>query len=298
MPGTPCPLPQEELASRLRSLQQPETGLVPAWGASTALWSGDGHADVNYHALCVGYALQLLGSSFRYPIRTPELTESRLADELDRLPWRTHGWRAGSWVDAAATAMLWNRELFSEKTALTLLFGWLTTRCNPLTGLWGTAAPDGDYLESVNGFYRITRGSHAQFGVPLPYPERTIDSVLAHAGSSKYFGVDRGTACNVLDVIHPLWLCSAQSGHRRRDAHPWAVTQVERICQGWQPEAGLSFALQPGPGWQRQPGLLGTEMWLSILWLLCDYLGYGDALQMRPRGIHRPEPAAQMEWIG
>jgi len=292
------PLPQEALTSRLGSMQQPETGLVPAWGARAAVWSPDGHADVNYHVLCVGYALELLGGSFRFPIRTPELTEGRLTEELDRLPWKTDGWRAGSWVDAAATAMFWNREVFGKETALDLLFGWLTTRCNPATGVWGTAAADGDYLEAVNGFYRITRGSHAQFGIPLPYPERTIDAVLAHAGNSRYFGPDRGTACNVLDVIHPLWLCSAQSGHRGRDAQAWAVTQVERICRAWRPGAGLSFALQPGPGWQRQPGLLGTEMWLSILWLLCDYLGYGDALEMRPRGIHRPEPATRMEWIG
>lgn len=292
------PVPQEELTSRLRSMQEPDTGLVPAWGTSTAMWSRDGHADVNYHVLCVGYALQLLGSSFRHPIRTPELMEGRLSEELDLLPWRTDAWRAGSWVDASATAMLWNREVFGQKTTLDLLFGWLTTRCNPATGLWGPAAPDGDNLEAVNGFYRITRGSYAQLGIPLPYPERTIDTVLAHAGSSRYFGVDRGTACNVLDVIHPLWLCSAQSAHRRRDAEGWAVTQVERICHGWQPGAGLSFALQPGPGWQRRPGLLGTEMWLSILWLLSDYLGYSDALEMRPRGIHRPEPAARMEAIG
>jgi acetyltransferase-like isoleucine patch superfamily enzyme len=292
------PVSREDAAAVLQGWQQPETGLVPAWGATTATWSGNGHDEVNYHVLCVGYALQLLGSALRHPIRTAELAEVRLSDELDRLPWRTDGWRAGSWVDAAATAMLWNREIFGEPTALTLLFGWLTTRADPATGLWGPAASDGDNLEPVNGFYRITRGSYAQFGIPVPYPERTVDTVLAHAGSSRYFGADRGTACNVLDVIHPLWLCSARTAHRRRDAKAWAETQIERICRAWQPGAGLSFALQPGPGWQRQPGLLGTEMWLSILWLLGDYLGYGDALDLRPKGIHRPEPAARIEAIG
>jgi carbonic anhydrase/acetyltransferase-like protein (isoleucine patch superfamily) len=292
------PVPPEELAGRLGALQLPDTGLVPTWGTDTAAWSRDGHADATYHVLCVGYALQLLGSGFRHPIRTPELAEARLAGELDRLPWRSEGWRAGSWVDAAATAMFWNRQLFEEQTALTLLFGWLTTRVNPATGLWGPAVPGGDQLQAVNGFYRITRGSYAQFGIPLPYPERTIDTVLAHAADPTYFGMDRGTACNVLDVIHPLRLCSAQTGYRRRDADSWARTQVERICDGWRPDAGLSFALQPGPGWQRQPGLLGTEMWLSILWLLCDYLGYSDVLELRPRGIHRPEAATRLEAIG
>ena len=291
------PMSRDALAGHLRDLQQPETGLVPGWGTTTTVRSTDGHAEGNYHVLSVGYALQLLGSSFRYPIRAFQPAGS-LADDLDRLPWQTSGWNAGSLVDTVATAMYWNRETFDERTELVELFGWLTTRCNPHTGLWGAASADGDYLEPVNGFYRITRGSHAQFGIPLPYPERTIDTVLAHAANTRYFGPQRGTACNVLDVIHPLWLCAAQSAHRRRDGERWAVAQVERICGAWQPDAGFSFALQPGPGWQRRPGLLGTEMWLSILWLLCDYLGYGDVLAMRPRGIHRPEPATRLETLG
>jgi acetyltransferase-like isoleucine patch superfamily enzyme len=292
------PVPPEQLAARLREMQEPDTGLVPAWDSRTAAWSRNGHDDSNYHVLCVGYALQLLGSSLPYPIRVPELSQGRLIEELDRLPWQTLGWQAGSWVDAAATAMLWDRQLFGEPTALDPLFGWLTTRCNPVTGLWGSPGLDGDNVEAVNGFYRITRGTYAQFGIPLPYPDRTIDSVLAHAGSTRHFGADRGTACNVLDVIHPLWLTSAQSGHRRRDAENWAVTQLKRIVDAWEPGAGLSFALQPGPGWQRRPGLLGTEMWLSILWLLVDYLGYGDVLDLRPRGVHRPDPALRLESIG
>jgi len=35
-------------------------------------------------------------------------------------------------------------------------------------------------------------------------------------------------------------------------------------------------------------------MWLSVTWLLADYLGRSDALGYRPRGVHRPEPALRL----
>jgi hypothetical protein len=210
---------------------------------------------------------------------------------LDALDWREGAWRAGSAVDTLATGMLWNAEDFGEATELATLFGWLLTRCDPETGLWGARTTSG-WLEPVNGFYRLTRGSLAQFGQPLPYPERTIDSVLAHASDARHFGPRRGTACNVLDVIHPLWLAAQQTSHRRAEGEAWARQQLARVGCSWQTGAGFSFALQDGDGWQAEPGLLGTEMWLAITWYLADYLGLADALPFRPSGIHRPEPLA------
>jgi hypothetical protein len=197
-------------------------------------------------------------------------------------------------VDALGTAMLWNRTRFSRDTEIETLLGWLTTRCDPGTGLWGSPDPSAGWLEPVNGFYRLTRGTFAQFAVPLPYPERTIDSVLAHSGDATYFGDRRGTACNVLDVIHPLWLAGKQTNHRRKEGEDWARRQLARATRSWNPGAGFSFALEPGAQWDGTPGLLGTEMWLSITWLLADYLGMSADLGFRPRGVHRPEPATTL----
>jgi hypothetical protein len=54
---------------------------------------------------------------------------------------------------------------------------------------------------------------------------------------------------------------------------------------------GQGFAFAPDArGDQGTPGLQGTEMWLAIAWLLADYLGCGEVLDYRPRGVHRPEP--------
>ncbi|MEV4564473.1 acyltransferase [Nonomuraea sp. NPDC049419] len=246
-----------------------------------------------YHILSVGYALDLLGTRFRHPIRAiSELPPADLIALLDGLDWARGAWTAGSVVDAIGTGLHRNLTDFGlTGPQLETLYGWLLTRCRPTHGMWGEPDSDAGRLHVVNGFYRLTRGTYAQFGLPLPYPERAVDTVLAHARDPRYFGPDTGNACNVLDVIHPLWLTGRQTGHRRAEGESWARDHLNRALSGWQDGAGLSFALTTGTGPTRTPGLQGTEMWLAIIWLLADYLGLSDTLGYRPRGVHRPEPA-------
>ncbi len=139
----------------------------------------------------------------------------------------------------------------------------------------------------VNGFHRATRGTFAQFGVPVPHAERLIDTVLAHAADERYFAADRQNAYNVLDVAHPLWLTS-HSGHRRGEVEALARRLLGDALPRWRSGQSASF----GPG--DEPGLQGTEMWLAIVWYLADLVGQAEALRYRPRGIHRPEPAAEV----
>jgi acetyltransferase-like isoleucine patch superfamily enzyme len=295
----PPHLPAAEHAARLRALQDPVTGLVPEYGApppvpGPAGLPEDGASE--YHVLCVGYALDLLGSSFAHPVHTVRTTTAdRLVRHLAELPWRDRAWHAGSWVDSWATAAHWNLRLGTEAAApgaLEALFGWLHTHADPWTGMWGSPTPESGRLQMVNGYYRLTRGSFAQFGLPVPYAERVIDTVLDHARDTRYFSPGRENACNVLDVIHPLWLCARQTTHRAEEARVWASAQLTTALRRWHPGRGFPFGPTPdgtGPG--REPGLQGTEMWLAIVWLLADLVGLADVLGYRPRGIHRPEPA-------
>jgi acetyltransferase-like isoleucine patch superfamily enzyme len=314
---TADPLPpgrsREEVLAVLRGDQDEQSGLVPELcvpgtphganpekpgGGSAAAVSRlplDGHAPENYHILCIGYALELLGSSFARPVLAVDaLSAHDLVARLDSLPWDRRGWLSGSAADALATAIHFNRRWFGRRGEGEALFGWLLGRCDPAHGMWGR--PDGSarWLEVVNGFYRAARGSFAQFGLPLPYPERVVDTVLAHGADTGYFRDDLGTACNVLDVVHPLWLVGKQTGQRRAEAERWVRWQAARLPGAWVDDCGFSFELATGPGERRVPSLLGTEMWLSIAWLMADYLGFGDALPYRPRGIHRPEPVATL----
>jgi hypothetical protein len=140
----------------------------------------------------------------------------------------------------------------------------------------------------VNGFYRLTRGSYAQFGQPLPYPESAIDAILSHCRHNGFFKDQNVNACNVLDVIHPLWLCARQTDYRAEEIRQLMELQVESIGRRW--VAGSGFAFAPG----REPGHQGTEMWLSILATAADYLGLADRFSFRPRGVHRLEPGLQL----
>ena len=258
-----------------------------------------GVGEATYHVLCVGYALDLMGSRFPWPVEAVRsMTAEGIVSDLESLPWHSEGWGAGAWVDAWATAAHWNlgQAAAMEPGALEALFGWLLTRANPAFGTWGEPTSGQAALQVINGYYRLTRGSFAQFAVPVPYPEQLIDAVLKHGADPRYFAPGRQNACNVLDVAHPLWFAGRQSPHRATEVQAWAREQLDYALTKWQHGAGMSFSL----GAEQNPddaGLQGTEMWLAIIWYLADLLGESDALGYRPRGAHRPEPARTLPWL-
>ncbi|GLY04419.1 acyltransferase [Actinoplanes sp. NBRC 101535] len=279
----PGQLPPGEQVARLRGWQDPASGLVPELDGTTTLALSDGTAV--YHVLCVGYALDLLGGEFPEPVHALSRFEpSDLVTSLKALPWRDRAWNAGHHVDGIGTALHWNlRKGANPRPGIPeALFGWLNLNTDPRTGMWGT----GEMLEIVNGFYRASRGTFAQFGVPVPRPERVIDTVLEHAADARFFRPDRWNACNVLDVAHPLWL-TLHTGHRYAEVTALAGTLLRGVLGRWHDNAGFAFRLDDG-----DPGLQGTEMWLATIWYLADITGRSDRLGYRPRGVHRPEPAA------
>src|SRR3954469_5797940 len=303
--AAPKHLSAEEHIGRLSGFQDPKSGLVPEFGEPLPVADTDGFIGKGaalYHVLCVGYALDLLGPGLPHPVRgVRDMTARQLVARLEGLPWRTAAWGAGAWIDSLATAAHWNLRHGdggdNGHGTPESLFGWLLTRADPWTGMWGSPSAEEGRLQVVNGYYRLTRGSFAQFGLPVPYPERVVDAVLDHARDARHFGPGRENACNVLDVAHPLWLCTRQlgrgaGGYRSGEIRDWAERQLTTVLPRWQDGLGFGFgpgAAGPGP----EPGLQGTEMWLAIVWYLADLLGRSDELGYRPRGIHRPEPTRQ-----
>ena len=301
-----------DLVRRLTARQDPVTGLVPGGDlsdqglarpttADEPLSPTDGSA--SYHVLSVGYAVRLLGGRLPHPVRAVHgLSERDLVRDLEARDWGAQAWGSGAAVDALATACALNIADFSAELAdggtgpLYGLLGWLSTRANPETGMWGTPRPGRvgqRWLQAVNGFYRLTRGSYAQLGLPLPYPDAVVDTVLEHSTDPHLATPEGYTACNVLDIIHPLWLAARQTEHRRAEGQAWAQDQLRRALDNWSDGEGFAFA--PGSaGPDGVPGLQGTEMWLSIIWLLADYLGLADALGYRPRGVHNPDPLIRL----
>lgn len=296
----PDQLPADEHARRLRALQDPKTGLVPAFdedgrpvSPTTDLLEGE----ATYHVLCVGYALDVLGSRFDEPLHLlAETSAAALVEGLDSQPWEGRAWNSGAWADMVGTALRWNlpRGVRGAGGAAEALFGWLLGHADPRTGMWGSVAGNDGLLQVVNGFYRASRGTFAQFGLPLPYPERVVDTVLEHARNLDYFARERQNACNVLDVAHPLWLAGRQTDHRAPEVRALATRLLTDLLGHWTDGQGFGFQA-PHPTTRALektvPGLQGTEMWLAILWLLSDLIGVSELVGYRPRGVHRPEPA-------
>ncbi|MCU0793181.1 MAG: hypothetical protein MUE42_10125 [Opitutaceae bacterium] len=282
-----------EWVTRLRDFQDPVTGLAPEHvledaGLNGPLVPADNPDGAwRYNTMALNYALECLGSHLARPVKNAgDLTPARLRRQLARLPWKDRAWHCGDWVDCYGSSVLPNARYFGQRPPLRELFAWLDRACDPETGLWGSATVDTRLLQPVNGFYRLTRGTYAQYGRALPHPERAIDSILAHAADRAFFTPEAEGACNVLDVVHPLWLCLKQTAHRRAEAEAWVAARLPRVIKAWTRGRGFDFQIE-----RRKPSLQGTEMWLSIVWLMADLLGASAELGYRPRGVHRPEVA-------
>lgn len=282
---------RSELTAKLQGFQDAGTGLLPD------PWSPPGPDDQpelltdhlsRYHLLAVGYALEVLGSALPHPVAVAEdMDTAALYRYLEGLPWEENAWGAGDWIDCYATGLYHNLKTFGSGKRPDDLFGWLATHCRRDSGLWGQPTAGEGWLQPVNGFYRLTRATYAQFGLPLPYPERSIDTVLAHSRDRRFFRTEVLNACNVLDVVHPLWLCQKQTDYRRAEIRAWAENMLGKVLHLWVPERGFAFTLSR----QQDTGLQGTEMWLSIIYLLADLCGVSSALGYAPQGVHRLEPA-------
>lgn len=297
----PAQAPVSTQIARLQNWQDAATGAVAPLGPDGRQLSGLGFSndDVAYHVLSTGYALDLLGSAFPAPLTwVTEASAESVVAFCESLPWQTDAWGAGHHVDGFGTALLWTRRAGIPVPAgvAEALFGWLLTHADPQTGMWGSATAEDGLLPVVNGFYRASRGTFAQFGMPLAYPERIVDTVLRHARDPRWFAPGARNACNVLDVAHPLWLTRG-SGYRTDEVRSLASQLLSDALTTWVPGAGFSFR-EPRPATrglaETEPGLQGTEMWLAILWYLTDLAGVSSALGYRPRGVHRPEPAASL----
>ena len=294
--GPPVQLSRDGHVARLRGAQDRDTGLVAELAAGPASGVGVGsrrrrpqlpdHSRA-YHVLSVGHALDLLGSSFEHPVHAvTDLSPGALVGLLDGLPWRTNAWGAGALVDAVGTALTWalRAEHPLPEGLVDALVGWLVVH-RDASGLWG--CPDDGLLEPVNGTYRAVRGTLAQWGLALGREDVLIDTVLRRAAEVTW--ARDATACDALDVVHLLsWAGRTRPEYRRAEVSDVARAVLKATLRAWVPGRGLPFTAG------REPSLQGTEMWLAVAWYAADLLGEADALDYRPRGVHRPEPALHL----
>ncbi|WP_434734363.1 acyltransferase (plasmid) [Rhizobium sp. YTUHZ044] len=277
----PPGLDPSETIERLQGLQDRDTGLFPEDRTGVHGTSLRDDPKALYNVLSVGYALELLGSNPRHPVGAVDLDAGELDEWLSALPWQSRAWHAGSAVDAIGTAMYFNARYFGLRQSRQPLFEWLNRNANSVSGLWGEPTALEGWLQPVNGFYRLTRGTYAQFGVPLPHPHAALETVHLNYRNHKGFVGAKHNACNLLDTIHPLLLIARQTDYRRADGQSIARDLIARALDRWRDGEGFPFA--DGT----EPSLQGTEMWLSVIHLSADFLGLADRFAFIPKGVHR-----------
>ncbi|MEP6624815.1 MAG: acyltransferase [Acidimicrobiia bacterium] len=295
--GVPPAADRDELVARIQATQDPVTGLfrdprLP--GRELTLAPSHEEWDM-YGLLSCGYALEVLDSGPTHAVHIVDhCAAGQLERLLDGLNFNYLAWPSGSWIDGFATGVYLNRVHHRSTDTASMLWGWLLTHQDQRSGMWGEyLEPIGDadfrWLMAVNGFYRLTRGTYAQFGVEVPRPESAIDTVLAHARDCDWFAVEERNACNLLDVVHPLWLLGRQTDYRRAEIRDAIAPVLAGICGDW--IDGEGFAWHIG---RDQPGLRGTEMFTAVVHLAADLLGESDGLAFVPRGVHRLAPATTL----
>ncbi len=217
--------------------------------------------------MSASYALEILGEK---PIKFTFAENCDAYDFLDALKWKTDAWDAGHYTDIYATACYMNRKYYNAKMP-EALFSWLNLNQFP-DGLWG----EGDINLRVNGYYRLTRGSFDQFKFKPHYITEAVDTILAYAQKK---GVP-DNACDALDIIHPLYFAKGFTSYRSSEGEAWCVKMLPVFISKLKDNG---FAFKFGG----EVSLKGTEMWLSIIYLMCDYLGKSHLLGYEPRGVHQ-----------
>ncbi|KAB0681360.1 acyltransferase [Aureimonas leprariae] len=285
--GFPEGIDRAATVARLRAAQDPVSGLFPDPYRPRPVRGQERSDDIAlYNVLAIGYALEVLDTAPSHPVSAVSgLAPDALCTWLEALPWRDRGWHCGAVVDAIGTALAFDGRYHGlGNRSRETLFGWLALHVDPASGLWSPPGDDG-WLQPVNGYYRLVRGSYAQFGLCPPRPDAAIDTVLGHWRLSDGFRQAGWNACNVLDVIYPLWYGLRWTAHRRDEVVRLAAEVIERAAACWEPGRGFAF----GAG--QQPGLQGTEMWLATLHYAARLIDAEAALPFVPRGVHRTDGA-------
>lgn len=61
------------------------------------------------------------------------------------------------------------------------------------------------------------------------------------------------------------------------------IRWLDQIPEHWTNGKDFAFTLSD----HENANMMGTEMWLSIIYIICDYLEITHLLNFSPKGVHR-----------
>ena len=278
------------IVADLQSLQRPEDGYFPdpeAEAQLRAVQGSVGEAESGdfseFNTVLAEAALRGWGARPLHIVtRGADWQARQVREYLDGLPWASHPWGAGNKVSRYATTMLINAHLSGALTSprLEAVFGWLAKNQDPETGLWG-ARVDGVLTNAVNGAFHIIRGSYGLLHVPVPRPERMIDSALDSVVVDPHFLPHKGDGCHDLDAIYVLYHASRSTAHRRDKIREWLRSRLPTLWEHQMADGGFSFHVGRSRGGWHSDGsaegdMTGTIMYLGMLKMAAQLLDEPD----------------------
>ena len=221
------------------------------WYAGDPLWCGRPH--LTCHVIA---ALACLGGVAARPLRW--LDPWRDADALRRwLAARDWGKRVawtGNEIMNVGTLLQYARDFHGDAragAAVAVLLEWLATHhVSAATGVWG----DGDVRDPVWRSHAVQAAYHwwplfCYDGVPFPYAERALDTVLATQNAAGGFGWGVhnpaaplcSSACEDIDSIDPLCRLLPGAGARRDEVRGALARAADWVLTNQMADGGFVF---------------------------------------------------------
>jgi len=143
-------------------------------------------------------------------------------ERIDNYPWQENPWTAGARSMHLLGYMLLNLMAGDDRYRKPILKGLehIFTKQDPDTGLFGSDSLP--LYVRLNGVFKVYFYMYPIFGLPIPYPEKVIDSVLLAYSEPEF--VDGG--CNDYDALLLLDMALCFTKHRRKEAKALAISRL------------------------------------------------------------------------
>lgn len=225
------------------------------WYKGDPEWCGRRHLSCH-----VVTALTCLGAVAKKPLRflDPFLKAGGLVKWLETREWERQPDFVGNEVLNVGTLLQYARDFQQDercRPAMRTLLDWMSAHfLNERTGLWGsldTAQPR-ELSRAVQGGYHFWL-LYFYDRVPIPYPERVIDSCLATQnacggfGQGVHTGSDReSSACEDIDSIDPLVRLMRMTDYRRDEIRAGLQRGLNQVLLNQTADGGWWFVRGKG----------------------------------------------------
>ncbi|MHB9025130.1 MAG: hypothetical protein ACYC7E_13315 [Armatimonadota bacterium] len=221
------------------------------WYAGDPLWCGRSH--LTCHVIM---ALACLGGVAEKSLRwlDPWRDADALVRWLEARDWGERVAWTGNEIMNIGTLLQYARDFQGDTragNAVTVLLEWLSTHhVHSETGVWGHV----DTTDPIWRSHAVQAAYHwwplfFYDGIPIPYPERAIDTVLAthHPPGGFGWGVHNAadpftsSACEDIDSIDPLCRMMQVTDYRRADIQAVLTQAAEWVLTNQMPDGGFVF---------------------------------------------------------